>query len=451
MRLSSFSAVVIRPAALLALAALGGADEVPAAPKIDTGDTAWMLVATGLVLFMTIPGLSLLYAGLVRAKNALSIFMQCFAITSWVTVLWVTYGYSLAFSTAGMSKGVLNVHSFIGGFDRLFLAGVSATSVHPMAATIPESVFLCFQLTFAIITPALIISSFAERVKFSAVMVFTTIWLTLVYLPVCHMDWSGPGSLFGDHFGIYDLAGGCVVEINSGVSGLIAAIIVGKRLGYPHTPMLPHSIALALVGGGMLWVGWFGFNAGSATSAGTAAGMALLTTHIASAVAACTWMAIEWIRFGKPSALGIVTGSLAGLVAITPACGSVGPMGAIALGIVATGCCYIAISWLKRRFGYDDTLDVFGVHGVAGVVGTILLGVFCAKSLGGQTDAAIGPQLLAQVEAVAVTIAWAVVGTLVSIKLVDWTIGLRVPTSVEAAGIDLDQHNEVAYSIEERV
>jgi Amt family ammonium transporter len=450
MRPSSFPSAILRPAALLALAAIGCADEAPT-PKIDSGDTAWMLISTGLVLFMTIPGLSLLYAGLVRAKNALSIFMQCFAITSWVTVLWVVYGYSLAFSTTGMEKGALNLHSFIGGLDHLFLAGVTAASVHPMAPTIPETVFLSFQLTFAIITPALIISSFAERVKFSAVMLFTTIWLTLVYLPICHMDWAGPGSLFGDHFGIFDLAGGCVVEINSGVSGLVAAIIVGRRIGYPHTPMLPHSIALAVVGGGMLWVGWFGFNAGSATSAGTAAGMALLTTHIASAVAACAWMAIEWVRFGKPSALGIVTGSLAGLVAITPACGSVGPMGAIALGIVATGCCYVAISWLKRKLGYDDTLDVFGVHGVAGVVGTILLGVFCAKSLGGQTEAAIGAQLWAQFKAVAITIAWAVVGTLAAIKLVDWIIGLRVPAAVETAGVDLDQHNEVAYSIEERV
>jgi Amt family ammonium transporter len=442
---------VVHPLTLLALAALGGADEAPAPPKIDSGDTAWMLISTGLVLFMTIPGLSLLYAGLVRAKNALSVFMQCFAITSWVTVLWVIYGYSLAFSPTGMEKGVINLHSFIGALDHCFLAGVSATSVQRMAPTIPETVFLCFQLTFAIITPALIISSFAERVKFSAVMLFTTIWLTVVYLPICHMDWAGPGSLFGDHFGIFDLAGGCVVEINSGVSGLVAAIIVGKRLGYPHTPMLPHSIALAVVGGGMLWVGWFGFNAGSATSAGSAAGMALLTTHIASAVAACAWMAIEWVRFGKPSALGIVTGSLAGLVAITPACGSVGPIGAIVLGIVATGCCYVAISWLKRKFGYDDTLDVFGVHGVAGVVGTVLLGVFCARSMGGQTDAAIGAQLLAQLQATGITIAWAVVGTLVAIKLVDWIIGLRVPTAVEAAGVDLDQHNEVAYSIEERV
>jgi Amt family ammonium transporter len=449
MTIRSRLAISARLAALAVLAPLAAAAD--GATAINAGDTAWMLMATGLVLFMTIPGLSLLYAGLVRAKNALSIFMQCFAITAWVTVLWVLFGYSLAFSHAGMAKGDLGLHSFIGGLDRCCLIGLRPDSINPLAPTIPESVFLSFQLTFAIITPALIISSFAERVKFSAVMVFTTLWLALVYLPVCHMDWSGPGSLFGDHFGTLDLAGGCVVEINSGVSGLIAALMVGRRLGYPHTPLLPHSIALAVVGGGMLWVGWFGFNAGSAASAGTGAGMALLTTHIASAVAACTWMGIEWVRFGKPSALGIVTGSLAGLVAITPACGWVGPLGAIVIGAAATGCCYVAVAVVKPRLKYDDSLDVFGVHGVAGVVGTVLLGLFGTAALGGSATNGIGAQLLAQLKAAGITIAWAAIGTAICVKLVDLVIGLRVPPQVEAAGVDLDQHNEVAYSIEERV
>ncbi|MBA2482174.1 MAG: ammonium transporter [Planctomycetes bacterium] len=429
--------------AWLLIPATAGAAEPPA---IDSGDTAWVLVATALVLFMTIPGLSLLYAGMVRAKNALSIFMQCFAITSLVTVLWMAYGYSLAFDTTGQSEGQITLHSFIGSFSKAFLAGVTPTSA---VGTIPESVFICFQLTFAIITPALIISAFAERVKFSAIMIFTAIWLTVVYLPICHMTWSGPGALFVD-FGVFDFAGGCVVETCSGVSGLVAALVVGRRMGYPHTPMLPHSVALAVVGGGMLWVGWFGFNAGSAVSAGGKAGMAMLTTHVASAVAACVWMGIEWIRFGKPSALGIVTGSLAGLVAITPACGYVELPGAMAIGASACVACYLFVSVLKRRFGYDDTLDVFGVHGIGGIVGTILLACFATEAMVGK-PVDMAAQLWAQTKSVAITIAWAAAGTFIVIKLIDLTMGLRVPPHVEAAGVDLDQHNEVAYSLEERV
>ncbi len=439
---------LIRAAALsLPVACFADDGASPAAPSpINSGDTAWMLISTALVLFMTIPGLSLLYAGLVRAKNALSIFMQCFAITCLVTVLWVAYGYSLAFYPTGGPVGGL--HAFIGDLSVAFLAGVHPSSVHPGAGTIPESVYCCFQLTFAIITPALIISAFAERVKFSAVMIFTAAWFTLVYLPICHMTWA-PTGLFHS-WGVFDFAGGCVVETNSGISGLIAAMVVGKRLGYPNTPMLPHSIALAVVGGGMLWVGWFGFNAGSAGTSGAIAGMAMLNTHVASAVAATIWMFIEWVRFGKPSALGVVTGSLAGLVAITPACGFVELPGAIVIGAVACVLCYFFVTVFKRRFSYDDTLDVFGVHGVGGIVGTVLLACFATKAMAG-SDVSIGAQLWIQAKCVLITIGWAAAGTYICAKAIDLTIGLRVPQAVEAGGVDLDQHNEVAYSIEERV
>jgi Amt family ammonium transporter len=419
------------------------------APRIDSDDTAWMLISTALVLFMTIPGLSLLYAGLVRAKNALSVFMQCFAITGVVTIIWLLYGYALAFDRSGQVEGVVNLASFAGGLASAGLAGLTPTSVHPAAPTIPESVFICFQLTFAIITPALIISAFVERVKFSAVMLFTVVWTTIVYLPICHMVWGGPGSFLGGK-GALDFAGGCVVEINSGVSGLVAALMVGRRLGYPQQPMMPHSVALCVAGGGMLWVGWFGFNAGSAVAAGASAGMAMLTTHIAAAVAACAWMTIEWIRFGRPSALGIVTGSLAGLVAITPACGFVSPMGAALLGLISAGVCYIACTWLKRRFGYDDALDVFGVHGIAGLIGTLLLGLLGTTAWGGVVDKAPTEQLAIQAQAVGITVLWAGIGTAVTMLLVKAVVGLRVSEAVERSGIDLAEHGEVAYAIEER-
>jgi ammonium transporter, Amt family len=417
------------------------------APIINSGDTAWVLVSTALVLFMTIPGLSLLYAGLVRAKNALTVFMQCFAITAVVTVLWILVGYSLAFDRSGMVEGHFNLFSIFGGFARLGLGGLTPESVHPNAPTIPETVYCCFQLTFAIITPALVISAFVERVKFSAVMLFTVLWSLVVYVPICHMVWSGPGACL---WGTLDYAGGCAVEINSGISGLVAALFVGRRHGYPQQPILPHSVALAVVGGGMLWVGWFGFNAGSAVAANAAAGVAMLNTHLAASVATCAWMAIEWIRFGKPSALGAVTGSLAGLVAITPAAGFVSPMGAVALALAATGCCYIGCTWLKRIGGYDDALDVFGVHGIAGLVGTLLLGLFGAKALGGAVDVTAATQLLQQGKAVLITVLWAGGGTAVCCLLVKALVGLRVEERTELAGLDLHQHGEVAYAIEER-
>ncbi len=414
---------------------------------INSGDTAWVLVSTALVLFMTIPGLSLLYAGLVRAKNALTVFMQCFAITAVVSVLWILVGYSMAFDRTGMVEGQTNLFSFIGNLTRFGLAGMTPDSVHPNAPTIPEAVYCCFQMTFAIITPALIISAFVERVKFSTVMIFTVLWSMIVYLPICHMVWSGPGAFL---FGTLDYAGGCAVEINSGVSGLVAAIFVGRRHGYPHQPILPHSIALAVVGGGMLWVGWFGFNAGSAVAANGAAGMAMLNTHLAASVATCTWMAIEWIRFGKPSALGAVTGSLAGLVAITPAAGFVSPLGAVLLALTATGCCYIGCTWLKKVGGYDDALDVFGVHGIAGLVGTLLLGLLGTKAFGGSVDIAASAQFAQQGKAVLITVLWAGGGTALCCLVVRWIAGLRVEERAELAGLDLHQHGEVAYAIEER-
>ncbi len=417
------------------------------APVINSGDTAWVMVSTALVLFMTIPGLSLLYAGLVRAKNALTVFMQCFAITAVVSVLWVLVGYSLAFDRTGMVEGQTGLLSFIGGFARLGLAGMMGNTVHPNAPTIPETVYCCFQLTFAIITPALVISAFVERVKFSSVMIFTVLWSLVVYAPICHMVWSGPGAFL---WGTLDYAGGCPVEINSGISGLVAALFVGKRKGYPQHPMMPHSIALAVVGGGMLWVGWFGFNAGSAVAANAAAGLAMLNTHLAAAVATCVWMAIEWVRFGKPSALGAVTGSLAGLVAITPAAGFVSPMGAVVLAVTATACCYIGVTWLKRKCGYDDALDVFGVHGVAGLVGTLLVGLFGTTAFGGVVDVAAGTQFAQQAKAVLVTVLWAGGGTALCCVVVKALVGQRVDERTEEAGLDLHSHGEVAYAIEER-
>ncbi len=417
------------------------------APVISSGDTAWVMVSTALVLFMTIPGLSLLYAGLVRAKNALTVFMQCFAITAVVSVLWVLVGYTLAFDRTGMVEGHTGLLSFIGSFSRLGLSGMMGGTVHPNAPTIPETVYCCFQMTFAIITPALVISAFVERVKFSSVMIFTVMWSLVVYAPICHMVWSGPGAFL---WGTLDYAGGCPVEINSGISGLVAALFVGRRKGYPLHPMMPHSVALAVVGGGMLWVGWFGFNAGSALAANATAGLALLNTHLAAAVATCTWMAIEWVRFGKPSALGAVTGSLAGLVVITPAAGFVSPLGAAVLALVATGACYIGCTWVKRKGGYDDALDVFGVHGIAGLIGTLLVGILGTKAFGGTVDIATGTQFAQQAKAVLVTVLWAGGGTALCCVVVKAMVGLRVEEQVEEAGLDLHQHGEVAYAIEER-
>ena len=416
----------------------------PEAPAIDSGDTAWLLTSTALVLFMTIPGLSLFYGGLVRSKNVLSILMQCFAITALVTLLWTIYGYSIAFDTTGMVDGTLNLNSLVGGFAHLFLKGVTPDAV---TLTIPLSVFVCFQLTFAIITPALIVGAFAERMKFSAVLLFTAIWFTVVYAPICHMVWSGPGSLMGSLWGVLDFAGGTVVHINAGVAALVAALLVGKRKGYPTTAMPPHNLAMTVTGAGMLWVGWFGFNAGSAVAANGSAGMAMLVTQIATACAALIWMFIEWFKHGKPSALGTVTGAVAVLVAITPASGTVGPMGAIVIGLASGAICFLGATSLKRTLGYDDSLDAFGVHGIGGLVGALLTGVFASTSLGGWAEIDIVKQFGMQALGSAVTIVYCGVLSFIIFKLIDVTIGLRVDEPQETQGLDISLHDEAGYNL----
>ena len=413
----------------------------------DSGDTAWMLTSTALVLFMTIPGLALFYGGLVRVQNVLSVLMQCFALTGLITIVWVVCGYSLAFNTAGMEAGTITLTSFVGGLGTMFLRGIG---VDTLSGTIPETVFITFQLTFAIITPALIAGAFAERMKFSAMLIFSVLWSIIVYAPLCHMAWSGDGSLFGDIIGALDFAGGTVVHINAGIAALVAAILVGKRIGYQITPMPPHSLTLTVVGASMLWVGWFGFNAGSAVAADGAAGMAMLVTQISTATAAIAWMFVEWAKHGKPSALGIVTGAVAGLVAITPASGSVGPIGALIIGIVSGVVCFWGATSLKSQLGYDDSLDAFGVHGIGGIVGALLTGVFVSEGLGGVGLAegmTIGTQVWAQLLSIIVTIVWSGVLSFIILKIVDATVGLRVEEDEERQGLDLSQHNERGYNL----
>jgi Amt family ammonium transporter len=403
-----------------------------------------MLTSTALVLFMTIPGLALFYGGLVRTKNVLSVLMQCFTLTGLITIIWVVVGYSLAFDTTGMVEGKLNLGSFVGGLGKVFLRGVDKDSV---SGTIPETVFITFQLTFAIITPALIAGAFAERMKFSAMLWFMGIWSTIVYMPLCHMAWSGDGSFFGDILGSFDFAGGTVVHINAGIAALVAALLIGKRAGYPDTQMPPHNLTLTVVGASMLWVGWFGFNAGSALAADGAAGMAMLVTHISTATAALAWMLVEWSKHGKPSVLGIVTGAVAGLVAITPASGHVGPMGALAIGFASGIVCFWGATSLKQSLGYDDSLDAFGVHGIGGIVGCVLTGIFAAKGLGGLEDINIGEQLLAQLLSIIVTVVYCGVLSWVILKIVDATVGLRVDETQELEGLDLSLHDERGYDL----
>jgi len=401
---------------------------------LDSGDTAWMLTSTALVLFMTIPGLSLFYAGMVRAKNALSVMMQCFAIACLVTVLWTVYLYSLAFGD--------DVNGLVGDLGKAFMRGIGTDT---LSGTIPESVFSMFQLTFAIITPALIVGAFAERMKFSALLWFITLWVTLVYAPVCHWVWGG-GWL--GNLGVLDFAGGTVVHINAGIAGLVAALMLGKRSGYPTTLMKPSNLVLTVVGAAMLWVGWFGFNAGSELAADGTAGMAMAVTQIAAAAAALTWMFAEWVNHGKPSALGMVSGAVAGLVAITPASGFVGPMGALAIGFASGFGCYLTVVKVKRALGYDDSLDAFGVHGIGGIIGAILTGVFVDAGLGGtglgegiSMTAQVGKQILG----VVATIVYCGVVSFVLLKILDVVIGLRVDGEEEQMGLDLALHDEQGY------
>ncbi len=402
---------------------------------LNSGDTAWMLTASVLVLFMTIPGLSLFYAGLVRTKNVLSVMMQCFAITCLVTILWTLYAYGLAFGDGG------GLNAFIGMGHYL----LSDVGVDTVSGSIPESVFQMFQLTFAIITPALIVGAFAERMKFSAMLWFMGIWVSVVYAPIAHWVWGGGwlGSM-----GVLDFAGGTVVHINAGIAALVLCVVLGKRKGYPTEAMTPNSLVLTVVGASMLWVGWFGFNAGSELAADGVAGMAMAVTHIATATAAFTWMIVEWTKHGKASVLGIATGAVAGLVAITPASGTVGPLGALVIGIASGALCYVAASSLKKSLGYDDSLDVFGVHGVGGFIGAILTGVFTAEVFGGSgLDNGIGAQLVLQFIGAGATIVYSGVMTFIIAKVLDNTIGLRVSSEEEEQGLDIALHDERGYSL----
>ena len=407
-----------------------------AADELNAGNTAWMLTATALVLFMTIPGLSLFYGGLVRSKNVLSVLMQCFAITCLVSILWLIAGYSLAFDDAG--------YGIVGGLSKVLFAGVTENS---MSGDIPETSFALFQLTFAIITPALIVGGFAERMRFSSMLIFSGAWVLLVYAPICHWVWGG--GWLGD-LGLMDFAGGTVVHITAGVSAIVAALVLGKRRGFPDQPMMPHNMSLAIAGAGMLWVGWFGFNGGSALAANGDAAMAMLATHISASAGAFTWMCAEWARFGKPSALGAVTGMVAGLGTITPASGYVGPAGALVIGILAGLICFMATNYLKRTLKIDDTLDVFPVHGVGGILGTLLTAVFASNALGvfsGQEDIVILDQLGIQAIGVIAVVAYTAIATFIILKVTDMLAGNRVDEEEELEGLDLVLHNERGYDL----
>ncbi len=445
------------------------ADEPAAAappPTPNKGDTAWMIVATLLVIMMAIPGLALFYGGMVRAKNMLSMLMKVFATFSLLSILWVIYGYSVAFTDG---------NAFFGGLSKMFLGGVTTSS---LAATfskgvyIPEYIYIAFQLTFAAITPCLIVGAFAERVKFSAILFFMVLWFTFSYLPIAHMVWfwAGPDAITNDETlaqvtnaagwlwakGALDFAGGTVVHINAGIAGLIGCLVIGKRIGYRKEAMPPHSLTMTMIGASMLWVGWFGFNVGSNLEATGLAALAFINTHLATAAAALSWMFVEWMVRGKPTMLGAASGAIAGLVAITPACGFVGPMGAIVIGLIAGALCLWAVVGLKAKLGYDDSLDVFGVHCVGGIFGALATGIFAAPSLGGQgiydyikdaanPDFSISGQFMIQLSAVLTTLIWSAVVSYIAFKIVDLTIGLRVTEEQEREGLDESQHGERAY------
>lgn len=422
--------------AVPAEAATEAAAVAEAEPTLDVGSTAWMIVATVLVLMMIIPGLALFYGGLVRAKNMLSVLMQVFTITALASVIWIMYGYSLTFTDGG------SLNNYIGGFSKAFLAGVTPNSLN---GVIPEYVFVTFQLTFASITPALIVGGFAERIKFSAVLLFTALWITFVYIPVAHMVWGG--GILAD-LGAKDFAGGTVVHINAGIAALVGAVLLGKRIGYGKEAMTPHSMVMTMIGASLLWVGWFGFNVGSELAADGVAALALINTQAATAAAVLAWVFVEWFAKGKPSMLGGASGAVAGLVAITPACGFVGPMGAIVLGVVASVLSFWAVTSLKAKLGYDDSLDVFGIHGVAGIIGAIGTGIFMSAGLGGVGYAegiTMSGQVTTQAIAVGVTIVWATIISYIIYKIVDVLVGLRVTEESEREGLDTTEHGERAY------
>jgi Amt family ammonium transporter len=408
------------------------------ADQLNSADTAWILTSTGLVLFMTVPGLALFYGGLVRSKNVLSILIQCFVITSLVSVLWLAAAYSLALSDGG------DWQRYMGGGSRLFLLGLNAESLKD---NLPETVFCMYHLTFAIFAPALIVGGVAERMKFSALIWFVALWLMLVYVPVCHWVWGG-GWLA--QAGVMDFAGGLVVHSAGGVAALVGAMLLGPRKGFPRTPMPPHNRTMTAIGGGILWVGWHGFSAGSALMANGAAGVAMLTTHMSAAAGALTWMCIEWRRFGKPSSLGVITGMVAGLGMIAPAAGFVGPLGGLVIGVAAGAVCFFTMHWIKYRLQIDDSLDVFSIHGVGGIVGTLLTGVFALNSLGGAGLAVEGgllSQLAVQALGVGVILAWSAGISFVTLKLLDRCLGLRVGAGEETSGLDIALHNEQGYNL----
>ena len=411
-------------------------EEAAEEATLDSGDTAWMIVATILVIVMAIPGLALFYGGLVRAKNMLSVLMQVFVTVSLMSVLWVFYGYSLAFGDGG------DWNAYIGGLGSVFLKGITADT---LSGTIPEFVFVTFQLTFAALTPALIVGAFAERIKFSALLLFLPLWLTFVYLPICHMVWGG--GMISD-WGAVDFAGGTVVHINAGIAALVGSIIIGKRIGFGKVAMAPHNLPMTMIGASLLWAGWFGFNVGSELAADGTAGLVMINTQAATAAAVLGWLAIEWATKGKPSMLGGASGAIAGLVAITPACAVLGPMGAIVLGFIASIASFWACSSLKSAFGYDDSLDVFGIHGVAGIIGAIGLAVFMAPQFGGvgyDEGITMMSQLWVQTKSVLFTIVWCGVISYILFKIVDAVIGLRVSEEDEVTGLDTTSHGETAY------
>jgi Amt family ammonium transporter len=430
---AKFRTALISAGVLLSPVAAYAADK----PKIDSGDTAWMLTSTALVLMMTIPGLALFYGGMVRKKNVLATIVQSFAVTCLVSVLWMVAGYSLAFTTGS---------TVLGGLSRVFMAGLTVDSVSDLAKTIPESVYMCFQLTFAIITPALIAGAFAERMKFSAMMWFMGLWSLIVYAPIAHWVWGG--GFLGD-LGVLDFAGGTVVHINAGVAGLVCALVLGKRKGFGVENMAPHNLVLSVIGASLLWVGWFGFNAGSASAANGSAGMAMAVTQFATAAAALAWMFAEWMTRGKPSVLGVISGAVAGLVAITPASGFVSPSGSLAIGIVAGLVCFWGATGLKHAMGYDDSLDAFGVHGIGGFAGAILTGVFAQEAIGGTGHKGLidgnAGQVLTQLWGCLVCMAWCAVATFIILKVVDALIGLRVTSEEEVEGLDINLHGETVH------
>jgi Amt family ammonium transporter len=428
--------VYIDPALAQEAAAEAAAAAEPAKPAIDTGDTAWMLTSTALVLMMTIPGLALFYGGMVRKKNVLTIVMQCFATTCIVTVAWMVLGYSWAFTDGG------GMQKYLGGMSQFLLKAMTLDSTNSLAGTIPESVFMTFQMTFAIITPALIVGAFADRMKFSALVLYMVLWLLFVYAPIAHWVWGG-GFLGGA--GVLDFAGGTVVHINAGIAGLVTALYLGKRYGYGTENMAPHNLVYSVTGASLLWVGWFGFNAGSAVAAGGRAGMAMAVTQIATATAALAWMFVEWLVHKKPSVLGIISGAVAGLVAITPASGFVGPIGALWIGAAAGAGCFFASTTVKRALGYDDSLDVFGVHCIGGIIGALLTGVFALEAIGGVKGALEGNtgQILTQIEGIVATLVWSGVVTLVILIIVNIIVGVRVSQATEVEGLDINLHGEV--------